>query len=97
MKTVAIAELKAKLSQYLDTVKQGEEVSVTDRGHPVALIVPAARSGPSPSELHDMVRAGIIRPGRGPVPRRLRERMPKAKDPKGTVLRALLEEREKDR
>ena len=97
MKTVAIASLKAKLSQYLDTVKQGEEVSVTDRGHPVARIVPAVRGGPAPAQFNDMIRTGIIRPGRGPLPRSFWERTPRAKDPKGAVLRALMEDREKER
>ena len=36
--TVGIRELRAKLSSYLDRVKAGEDVVVTERGRPVARI-----------------------------------------------------------
>jgi prevent-host-death family protein len=38
-----VAEAKARLSEILDRVAQGQEVLLTRRGHPVARIVPAAR------------------------------------------------------
>ena len=34
--SVGIRELKNHLSKYLDRVREGEEIVVTDRGHPVA-------------------------------------------------------------
>ena len=37
---VGVRELKAKLSHYLATVTAGERVTVTDRGRPVAQLVP---------------------------------------------------------
>lgn len=37
---VGIRELKARLSDYLDRAAAGEEVIVTDRGQPVARLVP---------------------------------------------------------
>ncbi len=37
---VGVRELKAKLSEYLDRVGAGEVVVVTDRGRPVARLVP---------------------------------------------------------
>lgn len=40
MTTASISEAKAKLSALLDRVKAGEEVTITDRGKPVARIVP---------------------------------------------------------
>jgi prevent-host-death family protein len=40
MSTVGIKELKNCLTQYLRRTKQGEEVIVTERGHPIALIQP---------------------------------------------------------
>ena len=46
MKEVRIAELKARLSSYLRSVRRGETVTVMDRDTPVAHIVPV-RSGPS--------------------------------------------------
>ncbi len=42
MKTAAIADLKARLSDYLNQVKSGTEVLVTDRGKPVARIIPVS-------------------------------------------------------
>ena len=40
MGTVGIKELKNSLTQYLRRTKQGEEVIVTERGTPIALIQP---------------------------------------------------------
>jgi prevent-host-death family protein len=40
MTTASISEAKAKLSALLDRVKAGETVTITDRGVPVARIVP---------------------------------------------------------
>ncbi|MEX2273914.1 MAG: type II toxin-antitoxin system prevent-host-death family antitoxin, partial [Vicinamibacterales bacterium] len=39
-KGVGIAELKARLSEHLATVRNGRTVTVLDRGKPVARIVP---------------------------------------------------------
>jgi prevent-host-death family protein len=40
MKTVNIAELKARLSAHIQLVRDGEEVLVCDRNKPVARIIP---------------------------------------------------------
>ena len=40
MKTVNVAELKNRLSTYLQLVRDGEEVIVKDRNTPVARILP---------------------------------------------------------
>ena len=40
MKAVRIAELKARLSEYLRVVRRGETVAVLDRDTPIAHIVP---------------------------------------------------------
>ncbi|HEX9670327.1 MAG TPA: type II toxin-antitoxin system prevent-host-death family antitoxin [Thermoanaerobaculia bacterium] len=40
MRTAGVAELKAKLSEHLDRVKRGEEVLITERGQPIAKLVP---------------------------------------------------------
>ena len=46
MRQVRIAELKAKLSEYLRAVRRGETIAVLDRETPVAQIVPIpAQSG----------------------------------------------------
>jgi prevent-host-death family protein len=40
MSTVGVKELKNRLTQYLRRTKQGEEVIITERGTPIALIQP---------------------------------------------------------
>lgn len=40
MKTVGVAELKAKLSEHLRRVKRGEHVVIEERGAPIAEIQP---------------------------------------------------------
>ena len=43
MKTVGIAELKARLSEYLRGVRRGHTLTVLDRDTPIARIVPYAK------------------------------------------------------
>lgn len=50
--TVGIRELKNRLSHYLDRVRAGERLAVTDRGTLVAYVVPAAVA----SELEGLIR-----------------------------------------
>ena len=96
MKTAGVAELKAKLSGYLERVKAGEEIIVTERGKAIARVIPFTRSGPTPAEYEEMVRAGIIRPAKeDKLPPDFWER--RVEDPEGSVLKALLEEREEHR
>jgi prevent-host-death family protein len=45
MTKVGVAELKARLSEYLRAVQRGEEVVVLDRDRPIARLVPYAPSG----------------------------------------------------
>jgi prevent-host-death family protein len=40
MRSVSVAELKSKLSQYLAAVRRGKEIVVTSHRHPIARIVP---------------------------------------------------------
>jgi prevent-host-death family protein len=44
MKSVSVAELKSKLSQYLAAVKSGKEIVVTSHRHSIARIVPIEES-----------------------------------------------------
>jgi len=39
-RTIGIREAKANLSKYLQSIKQGNEIIITDRGRPVGKIVP---------------------------------------------------------
>ena len=92
-----VAELKAGLSRYLERVKAGHEVLVTDRGEPVAKLVPITVEAHRGSRRDRLVRDGLLLPGRGRV------RASLLKPPAGSVARgravieALLEERREGR
>lgn len=49
MSTVGVKELKNRLTQYLRRTKQGEDVVVTERGTPIALIQSIKSAAPSAS------------------------------------------------
>jgi prevent-host-death family protein len=55
---VAVRELKAKLSAYLRRAAQGEVITVTDRGRPVAVLGPVLR----PVDIPAAVVAGWVTP-----------------------------------
>lgn len=97
MKTAAVSELKALLSKYLSKVKAGEEVVVTDRGRPIAKIVPIKRAEMEiPAHLLTLERAGLARIGKSSLPTSF-WKLSRPKDKKGAVLKALLREREEGR
>ncbi|HJR90814.1 MAG TPA: type II toxin-antitoxin system prevent-host-death family antitoxin [Acidimicrobiia bacterium] len=60
---VPITELKARLSHYLRIVERGTEVTVLDRGQPVALLTPVAVAEDEARER--LIASGTIRPGLG--------------------------------
>jgi prevent-host-death family protein len=93
MKKAAVSELKAHLSEYLNQVKAGGEILITDRGKPVARLVPIARSKTDKEALIQMEKQGLIRLGSGKLPKDFWA-MPRPEDPEGLALKALLEERE---
>jgi prevent-host-death family protein len=45
MRSIGIRELRQQASKHLRDVEAGETIEVTDRGRPVALLVPVPRSG----------------------------------------------------
>ena len=96
MKTAAVSELKARLSEYLNQVKAGMEVLITDRGKPIARLVPILRPKDLKESLVRMEKQGLIRLGSGKLPKDF-WRMHRPDDPEGLVLKALLEEREAGR
>lgn len=87
---VGVRELRNNLSRYLERVREGEEVIVTDRGKAVARMVPI--KGESGESLVDrLVREGKITPPKRPK-RPTSEHPPPVKA-KGTVTDLLLEMR----
>ena len=97
MKTAAVSELKAFLSKYLSKVKAGEEVVVTDRGKPVAKIVPIRHTEREIApHLLTLERAGLARIGKASLPTDF-WKLPRPKDRKGLALQSLIKEREEGR
>ena len=97
MKVIGVAKLKAHLSRYLDQVKHGEEVVVTDRGAPVAKIVPLRGTERTDSRRERLARAGVLQLGTGRIRSSLL-RPPKGRSDVGAgVLKVLLAERDEGR
>ena len=96
MKTAAVSELKAKLSDYLNQVKAGGEVLITDRGKPVARLVPIPRTKATKESMVRMEIEGLIKLGSGRLPKEFWS-LPRSQDPQGLVLKALLAERDEGR
>ena len=93
MKTTTVTKLKASLSKYLKSVKAGEEVLVIERGRPIAKLTPAASADVLTDHLVEMEKHGFIKLGSGKLPKGFWE-LPRPKDPKGLVVKAVLQERE---
>lgn len=71
MRAVNIGDLKKKFGRYFAAVRRGEELVVTDRGKPVARIVPLDTDDEEP-ELAELIALGMARP------RKTREPLPKS-------------------
>lgn len=89
-KSAAVARLKAALSEYLARVKAGEEVIVTERGRPIAKIVPLSHD--VATGLTELARAGLIRVGSGRLPQGF-WKLPRPTGTRGEGVRALVDER----
>ncbi|HBG05516.1 MAG: hypothetical protein A2075_04510 [Geobacteraceae bacterium GWC2_58_44] len=97
MEKASVSELKASASEYLARVKAGEEVLVTDRGRPIAKIIPLRRNeSDAEVKMAQLEVAGLARMGKGRLPEEfwLAE---SPTDKEGAVLAALISEREDDR
>jgi prevent-host-death family protein len=93
-RTAAVAELKAQLSRYLRWVKAGEEVLVTERGAPVARLVPVNAGERAKGEDYgDLERQGLMRVGSGRLPKGFWT-LPRARDPRAVVRTAVSDERD---
>lgn len=89
MESVGVREARQHLSRYLERVRQGESFTVTDHGHPVAVLAPIPRDD---DPLAAMVAAGLVDPPKGPLPRIRRVTLPP-----GPSLDEILDELREDR
>ncbi|HTT67970.1 MAG TPA: type II toxin-antitoxin system prevent-host-death family antitoxin [Gemmatimonadales bacterium] len=100
MKAAKVSELKAGLSRYLARVKRGEQVVITERGKPVAKLVPLPPQPPGIESdewdrLLEMERQGrLVIPERVGLTREFWE-MPRGDDPGGTVAQQLIDDRKR--
>ncbi len=93
MKAISVTELKANPSRYLRIVERGGEIQILVRGRPVARLVGLSPSGSADwrKRKKRLLRAGVLRPGRGKVDRFLKRRPLKL--PGADLSQALQEER----
>ena len=96
MTRAPISDLKARLSQYLDMVRAGEDVIVTDRGKPIARITPIDDRLQIEGRLERLVRTGEVQP---PVREDALDlgQLTRPADPEGRARALLLEERAEGR
>lgn len=78
MTQVSVSELKSQLSRYLREVRRGGEIQILDRGRPVARLtgLPGPQAEPADERRERLIRAGILRPGRGNIAQFLEEHPP---------------------
>ena len=99
MKTASISEAKNRLSAYIDLVRKGETVLITDRNTPVAQLTPLQPAA-SPGEeawLQALERKGLVKRAAKRGPSTLLTKAPQKLPPGASVLDALLEERRNGR
>jgi len=81
----------------LARVKAGEEIVVTERGKPIAKIVPLGHEAIGLSaHMPELVRNGLICLGTGKIPKDI-WKLPRPVDKRGRALKALGDERESGR
>ncbi len=97
MRTVSISEMKNSLSYYIDRVRAGESVLVTDRGVVVARLEPVARGAEVVGRLERLERAGLIERARIAPPTDLLGRPGPRLEGGGSAVGALLAERSESR
>ena len=95
MKKASISEAKNQLSALIDGVKAGGTVLIMDRGRPVARLEPVTdhASDGGDGRLARLVRSGLVRPGKGSIPRSLLLQKPPKARRGSSAVRALLDER----
>jgi prevent-host-death family protein len=91
MERVGVRELRQNLSVYLDRVKAGESLEVTEHGHPVARLLPLS---PARSKIQEMIDDGRIRPAYLPP---VHNPIPLPADARMTLSEALAEMRSEER
>lgn len=95
IRSVNIAELKNRLSLYLNDVRTGKEILIRDRNTPIARIVPVARGADDDEELHALAAQGRLRLGEKSLDGAFWD-LPAPRVPAHVLKRALQRERNED-
>lgn len=93
MRSVNVAKLKDRLSEYLGFAKNGEEIIIWDRNLPMAKLVPFKAETASEQELL-LVAAAKMRLGQKKLDHKKFWRMPAGKVNGNKAIKALLADRE---
>jgi prevent-host-death family protein len=94
--TASIADVKARLSEFVRRVKAGHEVVVTERGVPVARLTGLEVAERRATRRDRLAGTGAIKPGKGRV-RRALHTAPEGEAGGAEVLAALMAERDEGR
>ena len=94
-RAASVVSLKARLSEYLRLVKAGREIVITERGVPVARLLPLDDAERKSSRRLRLAREGALKPGRGRLPKILQS-SPEGDRVGASVLAALMAERGED-
>jgi prevent-host-death family protein len=92
----SIADIKARLSEYVRRVKGGNEVVITERGVPVARLTGLDVAGRRASRRDRLAGSGAVKLGKGRVRKALKA-PPEGSAGGAGVLEALLAERREGR
>jgi len=111
MRTAQVSELKDRLDEVIEAVKNGETVEIQEGNTSLAAVVPLANGAPKPepmprgtrrpdqtalyAHLDELVRQGKAHRGTGKLPDDFFTR-PRPKFEEGSVLEQLLRDREED-
>lgn len=97
MDSIGVRELRQNASRYLERVKNGETIEVTERGVPIAVLSPVP--GEKKSRYQELVERGLIRPAHSNLMEWLKDNPPVQPDPNytgPTATEILLQMREEE-
>jgi prevent-host-death family protein len=96
--TTTVTEAKAKLSELLRRVIEGESILILSRGRPIARLTPVSPAAVGPdARLANLEERGVIRRGEGLAAASLADAGEEGLAAGSSLLDALIEEREEGR
>jgi prevent-host-death family protein len=95
MRSISVSYAKNNLSALLRAVREGATLTITDRGLPVARLVPPATTTGVPARAIDLAQRGVLTlPEREPTSHWFKGALPRPKGKSGmSAVEALIEER----